>query len=192
LERTGQLAGIHKSYIEYYYLNLDKHLGYLVNRNFLEQNEADDILAVIELNNMYLSLEKGCLVHKDLALWNILGYGQKIKSVIDWDDAISGDPTDDLSLLACFYPDDVIQAAIKGYKSIRELPENFYPRFYLHLLRNMIVKAVIRIGANYFGKSDDFFLIEKGTEGSSLEQLTRDKLFKAYEGLKNQTRQLVL
>ncbi|MFN9915135.1 MAG: phosphotransferase, partial [Pirellulaceae bacterium] len=38
-----------------------------------------------------LNLPLGCLVHKDLALWNILGTRDQIAAFIDFDDAISGD-----------------------------------------------------------------------------------------------------
>lgn len=192
LQKEGKLAGLHEHYRDYYFLNLDKHLNFLVARNFIQENEAKDLLEIIEQKKGYLHLEEGYLVHKDLALWNILGYGEEIKAVIDWDDTIVGDPTDDFSLLACFYADEVVDSAIEGYKSIRELPDNFYPRFYLHLLRNMIVKAVIRVGANYFVKKDDFFLIDSGSAGGDLAQITRDKIFHAYTMLNEKKEKISL
>lgn len=180
LIKEGRLIGLHRQYEDYFFLNLNQHLDFLAANNFISSYEATDLLQIIQENKSHLKLQHGCLVHKDLALWNILGHQEEIKGIIDWDDAIVGDPTDDLSLLACFYDDDVIQAALDGYTSIRQLPIDFFPRFHLHLLRNMIVKAVIRVGGNYFEKSDDFFLIESGSEGSSLEKITREKLFLAY------------
>ena len=96
-----------------------------------------------------LELSEGCLVHKDLAFWNILGSNTEIIAFIDWADAISGDPTDDLSLLACFHPGEVVLSAIEGYKRVRRLPVNFEQRFWLHLLRNISFKAVIRVKGDY-------------------------------------------
>jgi hypothetical protein len=49
----------------------------------------------------------------------------------------------------------------------------------------MIVKAVIRVGGNYFEKKDDFFLIEAGEEGNTLEQFTRDRILNATKILKS-------
>lgn len=46
-----------------------------------------------------LQLEEGCLVHKDLALWNVLGENDKISAVIDWDDAVSGDTSSKIASL---------------------------------------------------------------------------------------------
>ncbi len=178
---NNELKGLHRNYADYYYLNLEQHLNFLVQRNFITADEAIHIRLVIDTHKSFLQLSLGCLVHKDMALWNIMGSGQTISAFIDWDDTISGDPTDDLSLLACFHDAPVITAAIQGYKSVRELPDNFEIRFYLHLLRNMLVKAVIRVGGDYFSKADDFFLIDTGEKGSSLEQVTRDKIFDALD-----------
>jgi hypothetical protein len=64
------------------------------------------------------------------------------------------------------------------------LPENHLRRFWLHLLRNMIVKAVIRVGAGYFDRDDGFFLIGSGSSGSSLREITLSKLATALRGLR--------
>lgn len=183
LTDQGILKGFHADYPHYFSLNLHKHLAFLTSNDILSEKESSEILAVIDENRHVLDLEQGCLVHKDLALWNILGTRHDIKAFIDWDDSISGDPTDDLSLLACFHTEAVVNAAIKGYAEIRPLPEDFFPRFWLHLLRNMIVKAVIRVGGGYFDKRNDFFLISSEGNGLSLKETTRQRIYIAMEGL---------
>ncbi len=183
LRRDNKLQGLHSTYPDYFFLNWEKHLHFLTENGILSPEETWQIQATVSENSHFLQLEQGCLVHKDLALWNILGEEDEIKAFIDWDDTISGDPTDDLSLLACFYAPDVLYAALRGYESYRPLPENFYPRFWLHLLRNMVVKAVIRVGGGYFKKKADFFLIGSGASGSSLEELTQRRIRAAWRGL---------
>lgn len=190
--RSGKLSGFHRSYREYFLLNWTRHLDFLVEKRFLRDKESEEIRRLVQDMDAYLDLEQGCLVHKDLALWNILGLPTEIKAFIDWDDAISGDPTDDLSLLGCFHSREVVGAAVEGYAGARDLPPNFFQRFYLHLLRNMIVKAVIRVLARYFEKSDDFFLIDSGAMGDSLEKVTREKIFLAVKMLKNKKQEIVL
>lgn len=51
-------------------------------------------------------------------------------------------------------------------------------------MRNMLFKAVIRVGAGYFKKGDSFFLInsESGS-GKALSDFTLNRLMMAYEGL---------
>lgn len=185
LRQSGQLHGFHATYAEYFHLHLARHLDFLVQRQFLTASEAEELRVGIAAHESLLDLPQGCLVHKDLALWNILGTPNRIAAFIDFDDAIAGDPMDDLSLLGCFHGGEVIAQALRGYSAIRPLPQDFRRRFWLHLLRNMIVKAVIRVGAGYFDRSDQFFLIGSGSSGGDLKQFTRERLQTALDGLLN-------
>jgi len=178
----GILQGYHESYANYFHLRLDEHLRFLKERGFLA--DADEIRKEIENHRALLDLPQGCLVHKDLALWNILGTEREIYDFIDFDDSIAGDSMDDLSLLACFHDAAFLRRAFEGYESIRALPEHHLRRFWLHLLRNMIVKAVIRVGAGYFDRDDGFFLIGSGSSGASLREITLARLAVATRGLR--------
>jgi aminoglycoside phosphotransferase (APT) family kinase protein len=179
---NGALIGYHPSYAQYFNLNLERHLHLLKEDCFLSNEEVIRIKRTIEDCSDLLKLDGGCLVHKDLALWNILGTTNSISAVIDWDDAISGDPTDDLSLLACFHSADFLLPALRGYESVHPLPPQFPQRFWMHLLRNMIVKAVIRTGAGYFNQTKGNFLMPQG--GAELRKFTRERLLIACRGLR--------
>lgn len=178
----GKLRGYRASYADYFHLRLDEHQRFLTERGFLAN--ADEIRGEIENHRALLELPQGCLVHKDLALWNILGTEREIYDFIDFDDSIAGDPLDDLSLLACFHDTAFLRRAFEGYESVRSLPEHHLRRFWLHLLRNMIVKAVIRVGAGYFDRDDGFFLIGSGSSGASLREITLSKIGVALRGLR--------
>jgi aminoglycoside phosphotransferase (APT) family kinase protein len=182
-ELCGPLSGSRSSYADYFHLRLDQHLGFLVSSGFFTREQRDEIAAEIANHQALLDLPRGCLVHKDLALWNILGTPQDIAAFIDFDDAISGDPLDDLSLLACFHDAAFLRRAFEGYASIRPLPAEHRRRFWLHLLRNMIVKAVIRVGAGYFDRGDGFFLIGTGGSGADLKRTTHARIALALRGL---------
>ena len=176
------LCGYRATYADYFHLRLDEHLHFLKARGFL--SDTDEIHAVVQDHHELLALAEGCLVHKDLALWNILGTRDEITAFIDFDDAVSGDAMDDLSLLACFHDAAFLRRAIAGYQSVRPLPREHLRRFWLHLLRNMIVKAVIRVGAGYFDRDDGFFLIASGGSGQSLRETTQARLATALRGLR--------
>ena len=180
---SRRLTGLHASYMSYFTLNLQKHVTFLATRGFFTDIQASTVLDTISRHQHLLGIGQGCLVHKDLALWNILGTPQGIHAFIDWDDAISGDPMDDLSLLGCFYGASVIERALAGYANVRPLPENHVSRFWLHLLRNMLVKAVIRVGAGYFERNDSFFLIGAGSTGADLKSFTHARIDTALRGL---------
>lgn len=182
----ASLRGCHATYAEYYHLRLEEHLAFLVGRGFLQEAERAAILAEIARNHSFLALTAGYLVHKDLALWNILGSESHIAAFIDFDDAISGDPMDDLSLLGCFHDAAFVQRTFEGYQTLRPLPSDHLRRFWMHLLRNMIVKAVIRVGAGYFQRSDSFFLIPAGSTGQNLRAFTHSRLALALRGLQEE------
>ena len=173
----------HPRYEDYFRLRLPDHLRFLVDHGFLDLNQTQRIEAAIERHRDLLALESACLVHKDLALWNILGEPSRIAAFIDFDDAIGGDPMDDLSLLACFHDGAFLAGALRGYQSVRPLPAEAPRRLWLHLLRNMIVKAVIRTGAGYFSRGDGFFLIGSGSTGADLRLTTHQRIALALEGL---------
>lgn len=183
LQREGLLKGIHHTYAAYFRLRLDAHLDFLGQRDFLPPEQIAAIRSVVDQHAGLLQLPQGCLVHKDMALWNVLGTPHEVTAVIDWDDCVSGDPMDDLSLLGCFHDGDFLAAALQGYATVRPLPENWRARFWLHLLRNMIVKSVIRVGAGYFDRGSGFFLIGSGQNGGDLRSVTLGKLETALRGL---------
>jgi fructosamine-3-kinase len=189
LERFGaldlSLAGYRASYADYFHLRLGAHLDFLIRHGFLTAEECAGIEAEIACHEELLALASGCLVHKDLALWNVLGTAHAIAAFIDFDDAISGDPMDDLSLLGCFHDAAFLRRAFEGYESKRTLPKDHRRRFWLHLLRNMIVKAVIRVGAGYLARDNDFFLIQPGGSGASLKEFTQKRLSTALQGLRD-------
>jgi aminoglycoside phosphotransferase (APT) family kinase protein len=179
------LRGYHSDYETYFFLHLDRHLSLLEAHELLSHHETDGIRHCFDRHRPHLRLKQGVLVHKDLALWNIMGAPESIRAFIDWDDAIAGDPLDDLSLLACFHSPEIVQAALEGYAEVRPLPIPFETRFQLHLLRNMIVKAVIRCEAGYFElPAGGSFLMGAEQDGRSLRHFTRERLMSAYEELR--------
>lgn len=189
---TGELRGLHARYADYHHTRLAAHLGFLVERGFLPAGREAEIAAEIDRAGPLLELERGCLVHKDTALWNLLGTERAVRAVIDWDDCVAGDPLDDLALLACFHDGAFLRAAFAGYTAVRPLPADHRGRFWLHLLRNMIFKAVIRVGAGYFDHDSRFFLIGAGGNGASLRAQTLARLDAALAGLREDRDPFVL
>jgi Ser/Thr protein kinase RdoA (MazF antagonist) len=70
------LRGGRGTYAEYFLLNLDRHLAFLIERGFLTAAEQTEIATEIRRHEPLLAFNQGCFVHKDLALWNVLGTPQ--------------------------------------------------------------------------------------------------------------------
>ncbi len=184
LTADGVLHGLHATYPSYFLTRLDTHLTFLVARRFLTASQAEAMRTAINDHRALLDLAAPCLVHKDTALWNLLGTEREVTAVIDWDDCVGGDAMDDLALLGCFHDGAFLRAAFEGYASVRALPADHVTRFWLHLLRNMIFKAVIRVGAGYFDHGNGFFLVGAGSDGKALRETTLARLEAAVGGLR--------
>ena len=183
LEGEGVLSGLHSAATDYFFLRLPQHLDFLVGRSFIAVEEKHTLLELLEGQRDLLGGLEPCLVHKDMALWNVLGTRDQVTAFIDWDDAIGGDPMEDLALLACFHPAQAVRAAIDGYAAVSSLPPNHMRRFWSHLLRNMIVKSVIRVGAGYLDGPGGLFIHGGGADGASLRSFTLARLRAAARGL---------
>ncbi len=190
LRERGALEGFHGRYEDYFHTRLRAHASYLGEAKFLGADEASQILRAIDAHADLLALttdEGPVLTHKDLALWNVVGEPPShIGAVIDWDDCVGGDPVDDISLLGCFYDGHIVTRAVDGYAAMKALPERFLARFWLHLLRNMLWKSVIRVGAGYFEVKDtaNFFLTRAdGQNAAKFRDFTRARIQKALHGL---------
>lgn len=91
---------------------------------------------------------------------------------------------DDLSLMGVTANAPETRQIVSAYAAMRPLSAEAAGRFWLAWLRNIVFKAVIRVGAGYFKKAgDEFFLIGGGKDGSDLETTTRDKIEQALNAL---------
>ena len=182
LAATGRIVGLDASARNYFFKRLDTHLGYLRDVDFLSRDEIRRIEQLFARHDRLLDLDRGRMLHRDLAFWNLLGPVDRIRAVVDWDDVVSGDPADDLGIVRCFYDDDVWLALLDGYREIRPLPEDLEARVALYLTRNMLWKSMIRHYMGYFEMTGDFFILNPETAGG-LEAATRKRLAMGIEGL---------
>ncbi len=182
LRRTGRMSGLDCSNGDYFHKRLDSHLKYLVDTGFLSQADCARVERLFAQHRGLLELDRGSLVHKDMALWNVIGEPGKVKAIIDWDDVVIDDPVDDISILMCFYDESFLKPFLAGYVEVRPLPDEYDVRVNLYLARNMLWKAVIRSFMGYFDMSGDFFLLGKD-DGATLKKQTYARLFGALDCL---------
>ncbi len=183
LKNENRVIGLNKTNREYFGTKLEDHLRYLRNTQFLTSQEIRDIEQLIEKFGKYLNIQQGYMVHKDIAFWNIVGTSTKINAIVDWDDVISCDPVDDLAVVRCFYGEDIFVPLLNGYKEITPLPDDFYPRLWLYMIRNMLWKAVFRTFMKYFEIDVKTTLLNQDKK-STLKEFTRNQLFLAINELK--------
>lgn len=185
LRREGVVKGLDSSYDLYFAKRLEDHLAYLRDHELLTALDVARIWRLIDAHRALLARGHGVLVHRDPALWNVLGTPERITAVIDWDDAVSGDPADDLGMLLCFYDDAFMTELMAGYWNDEPVPADFNRRVWLHCLRNMLWKTMIRDYMGYFQKDKNFFLTPANV---SLREYTLNKLERAMNELEGDCR----
>ena len=182
LAASGQIRGLDASARDYFRKCLCTHLGYLQDVSFLSIGEVRQIERLFDRYDHLLDLDGGRMLHRDMAFWNLVGSPTEVMAVVDWDDVVVGDPSDDLAIVRCFYDDDVWVPLLESYRRLRPLSEDFDGRVSLYLTRNMLWKAMIRHYMGYFEMTGDFFILNRETAGD-LEAATRKRLAMGIDGL---------
>lgn len=178
LRATGQVRGLDRRYADYITCRLDDHLAYVTRHGLLGADQAAQARGLFTRHAQHFELEAAVLVHRDPALWNLIGDPRRITALIDWDDAVGGDPADDLSILRCLHDAAYTAVVETAYWDGATPPDGFEARVRLHTLRNMLWKAQIRHQLGYFKPGAAAFLVGLD-HGRSLEQTTRAKLREA-------------
>ena len=155
LKNGKGLCGLCKSYGDYFYCRLEEHLGYLEKHALVPDAYIRRSRSVLYENRKLFQHTEGCLVHRDPAFWNLIGQGDSVRAIVDWDDAVSGDPADDIGLMHCFHDEPFMGLFLNAYG---QGDSDFRCRINLHFLRNMIWKMVIRHKKGYFERGSGFFL----------------------------------
>jgi len=91
-----------------------------------------------------------CLLHGDCTAANIMLDGSGGIVLLDWEDALSGDPLFDLAALATFHPVERHPHIFEGYRRVRPTPRDQARAYWLYFLRISVAKQVhrIRFGLN--------------------------------------------
>ena len=80
--------------------------------------------------------------------------GDRVLGLIDWEDAVAGDPVYDVAFWATFHPPARHASFLSGYSDVRPLPDDFPIRFWLYFLRIAVAKAVHRRRFGYPDRPD--------------------------------------
>ncbi len=175
LSGEKRICGSDRTWVSYFNKCLDKHLGYLQDNHILNSETIRRIEQIFDRRQVWLDIRDGSLLHRDFAYWNILGTPEKISAVIDWDDAVIGDPADDLAIVNCFNAPDFMEILLESYSAISPVDETFKLRIWFYTLRNMLWKTMIRHYMGYFDRYKKFFL-NKNDLNLSLKEYSLEKI----------------
>jgi len=157
-KEKNELVGIHKNYHDFIWSGLEENLDRLVGFNILTTLQADKIKQIFITMN-FEPIGRPCLVHNDMADWNLLTDGTELTGVLDWDECHAGDPIADLACWSTFYSIERLEQFLKGYMMIQTLPKDYDKRFHYYRLRYTISKMALRCKRYQVDKAD--FILQK-------------------------------
>lgn len=143
--------GLLKTWGEYVLLKLEEHVEGCLRIGAVERGEAERIRRAFEGAAELLGDAPSRLLHGDLGAHNVLADGREVTALIDWEDALAGDPVFDIAYWGTFVRDPMREPFLAGYRSVRQLPADFERRYWLYYLRVALSKTVHR---HLFGYAD--------------------------------------
>lgn len=150
-EKYGRVnIGLSYNWDDFWTSEFESHVDYLTNNKILNEEEAYNLLFISKDfidQNFYTG--EPCLLHGDLSYDNVLINDSGFTTVIDWEDAVLGDPIFELAGLATFHPIERHKYFIDSYYEGIEKPLDFEHRFWLYYLRIALAKAVHRHRFDY-------------------------------------------
>jgi len=142
-------TGLHKTWRDHLSLRLESHLKTcreIGAINPVESNVIDRIFAQANIDHAPVRL-----LHGDPGHHNVFSDGAQITALIDWEDALAGDPIFDIAYWGTFVRDEMRARFLDGYQTIEKLPGDFEFRYWLYYLRVALSKTVHR---HIFGATD--------------------------------------
>jgi aminoglycoside phosphotransferase (APT) family kinase protein len=149
--RRGEVRGALSSWEEYLRLNLSSHLETCRVSGAISEDTVAAIEGMFDRAVRRLGEVPMCLLHGDPGHHNVFARDEKISAVIDWEDALAGDPIFDVAYWGTFVRDYLREPFLRGYREINALPEDFEFRYWLYYLRVAISKTAHR---HLFGYED--------------------------------------
>ena len=146
----GPPRGLWTSWSEYILCHLDRHVAHCLEIGAISGAEATRIEERFERSMPQLDMATGALLHGDLGSHNIFrDTSSDIMWLVDWEDALVGDPLYEIAFWLTFHPARRWPAALDGYGLAWPLPESEAELFWLYFLRVALMKTVLRHRLGY-------------------------------------------
>lgn len=145
-EAADKPRGSKVTWSDYLFLHLEDHLNLCKDVGVLSSQDAQFCLHLFHHEaSTTLQEVASHLLHGDLGHHNIVTDGEQITAVLDWEDALCGDPIFDIAGWGTFTKDWMREPFLEGYTSVHKLPPDFEWRYWLYYLRIALAKTVHRI-----------------------------------------------
>lgn len=138
--------GLRDSWRDFVLARFEEHLCACVATSALAGDEAETLRALVRDAEPLLATARPVLCHGDLATPNVLvDEGGRVTALLDWEDALVGDPLFDVAGWGTFVGHHERRTAVlDGYATRAPLPADAELRYWLYYVRIMLAKTVHR------------------------------------------------
>lgn len=150
----ARIAGSGDDWGDYLRLNLPAHLELCARAGAVSPADVPRLESTFHTGLARIAAtpgQTGRLLHGDPGHHNIFVENQAVTALLDWEDALVGDPIFDLAFWGTFVRDPLRDALLRGYRENRFLPADFEFRYWLYYLRIALSKTAHR---HLFGYTD--------------------------------------
>ncbi|MCE2434903.1 MAG: aminoglycoside phosphotransferase family protein [Candidatus Latescibacteria bacterium] len=137
------LRGLHRNWRDYMMLNLEAHVAGCRAIGAITSDQSEAILEIFIDHAAVCADVPTRLLHGDLGNHNIFVQNNAVVALIDWEDALIGDPTFDVAMWLTFHPPRRHAAFLQGYGPAAQ-DDGFRLRCALSFLRIALSKTVHR------------------------------------------------
>jgi len=138
--------GVHDLWADYLWLNLEAHVAACARAGFLDRRASARILDLFRKMRPAVEGRPMRLLHGDPGIHNLCVdvETKRIAAILDWEDALVGDPLFDVAMVSSFQPSRRMSAFMAGYGL--EQPSREEQRLIaLYFLRIALSKTVHRL-----------------------------------------------
>lgn len=123
---------------------LPDHALYTIEHQLLPANVASEVMQAFIDWRQEPAQTEGSLLHGDLNDHNLFAQDGRLTDLIDWEDALIGDPVFELAGWCCFtgHPEEEWAAFLDGYHEGTERPASFQRAFWLYYTRIALARLV--------------------------------------------------
>ncbi|MXZ11206.1 MAG: aminoglycoside phosphotransferase family protein [Gemmatimonadetes bacterium] len=137
------LRGLHRDWRDYMMLNLEAHVAGCRAIGAITSGQSEAILEIFTDHAAVCVDVPMRLLHGDLGNHNIFVQNNAVVALIDWEDALIGDPAFDVAMWLTFHPPRRYAAFLQGYGPAAQ-DDGFRLRCALSFLRIALSKTVHR------------------------------------------------
>lgn len=153
LLKENKFSGTSSSWKEFFYKNIHDHIEKTYALKVITKKSKETIEKIFSEKLEDLENRPLVLIHNDLATRNIIFNKTKITAILDWEDAIIGDPFWEIAFVNTFLFEEKQQLYFRAFcKSlgINEAKLKSSYLYWMYFLRIMLAKVATRSVSGYY------------------------------------------